>query len=107
MQDCPVLNELARQVKKFGSQAALADYCGISRQYLCDILAGRRGISPIIAGKFGWEKHGVWKRKPHFVMEAWGTNDIRADGTQTLTRWKRGDEKPTLKTIKPRKGRRK
>ena len=40
--------------------------------------------------------------RPKVVLESYGTNDIRADGTQTLTRWKRGQKKPTVRVIKPR-----
>jgi hypothetical protein len=63
MDDTPVLNEILKHEANFGFgwQIKLASKIGISPQYMCDIIGGRRSISEGIGGKLGFEK--VWRRK--------------------------------------------
>jgi hypothetical protein len=63
MDDTPVLNEIKKYEHKlgFGWQIRLAGKIGITPQYMCDIICGRRGISEEMGAKFGFEK--VWRRK--------------------------------------------
>jgi hypothetical protein len=47
---------LNNEIRKAGSQAAFADSHGISRQYLTDVLKGRRDISGKILDALGLAK---------------------------------------------------
>lgn len=51
-----VLNLIKDQIEFMGSQKAYAKYCGISAQYLNDIIRGRRNISPKILKKLSLKK---------------------------------------------------
>ena len=45
-----------------GSQAVVAEKVGVSRQYLGDVLHGKREVSANLAEKFGWKRMVVFAR---------------------------------------------
>jgi hypothetical protein len=61
MDDTPVLAAIRKRATYFGWQIDVAKEIGISPQYMCDIINGRRGIWEEIGAKFGYEK--VWRKK--------------------------------------------
>jgi len=57
MVDMTLLQEALRaEVAKRGTQAAVAKWLGVSRSYVCDILAGNRTAGPELLAKLGLEK---------------------------------------------------
>ena len=61
------LKHLKALVVKLGSQRKVANHLGITQQYLCDILAGKRHISSAVAHKLGFERAVIFrvKEEPH------------------------------------------
>lgn len=56
---------IRREIEGTGmTQKAMADWLGISRQNLCDILAGRQAITPRVLDKLGLVKHVVYVTRP-------------------------------------------
>ncbi len=52
---------LNRYAEFKGGQKAAADMLGITPQYLCDILQGRRDVSETVAGKLGYGREVVYR----------------------------------------------
>lgn len=50
-------------VAAMGTAKAAAESLGISDQYLCDILRGRRDISAALAHKLGFERRVIYIRR--------------------------------------------
>jgi plasmid maintenance system antidote protein VapI len=57
-----VLRELERKVAASGTQRRYAAQIGVSQQYLCDVLRGRRGVSAELAQKLGYERLEVFRK---------------------------------------------
>jgi len=57
-----IMTLLRRRVADAGTQAAWCRMHGVSVQYLCDALAGRREIGPLILGALGYERLPVLHR---------------------------------------------
>lgn len=60
MDPIAILRKRAKNI----SQKALATELGISQQYLCDVLAGRREPGNSILEPLGLEKRITYRRKP-------------------------------------------
>lgn len=60
-----LLTILAKQVATAGSQAAWAEQHGISPQYVCDCLKGRRAIGQSIALALGFEPVTMYAQIEH------------------------------------------
>ena len=56
------LEALTELIEVLGSQAAAARHIGIARQYLSDLLSGRRAISGSVAKALGFRKRVVFDR---------------------------------------------
>ena len=55
------LEALTELVEVLGSQAAAARHVDVGRQYMSDLLSGRRGISGRIAKALGFKKRVVFE----------------------------------------------
>lgn len=49
-------------VKDAGSQKLAANVLGISQQYLCDLLKGRRDFSDLVCERLGFERIVLYRR---------------------------------------------
>jgi DNA-binding transcriptional regulator YdaS (Cro superfamily) len=52
---------LRRAVARAGSQAQFAKETGLSPSFLCDVLLGRRGMTPRITSLLGYRKRVVYE----------------------------------------------
>lgn len=59
-----VIAHVRDQIRRHGSQRAYAAHVGISQQYLCDVLNGRRDISAELAALLGFERLVVYVKAP-------------------------------------------
>jgi plasmid maintenance system antidote protein VapI len=55
------LEALNQLVEALGSQSAAAKHIGVGRQYMSDLLSGRRGISGTVAKALGFKKRVVFE----------------------------------------------
>jgi DNA-binding transcriptional regulator YdaS (Cro superfamily) len=55
-----MLAKLRKAVETAGSQRAYASAIGVSEQYLCDCLKGRRDIGKSIAGPLGYHPTTIY-----------------------------------------------
>lgn len=51
-----VIDDIQQLVNSLSTQKKVAEYLGISTQYLTDILKGRRDPGPMVLRKLGFEK---------------------------------------------------
>ncbi len=58
-----MLDLVSEMVWARGSQKAVALELGISTTHLGDILRGKKSIGPHVAGKLGWERVTVFRKK--------------------------------------------
>jgi len=58
-----IIERIEKLVAEAGSQKALADKWGISPQYLCDVLAGRRDPGNSIVKHLGLKRVVAWKAR--------------------------------------------
>ena len=57
-------NLITKEVMTAGSQVDVAKQVGVSRQYLGDVLHGKREVSENLAEKFGWKRMVVFAKIP-------------------------------------------
>lgn len=60
LRESQAVNRLRQEVTRAGSQKALADEWEISKQYITDILKGRRSVSEAVALKMGLRREVVF-----------------------------------------------
>lgn len=58
----PVINDIIKLSDKLGSRKKAAISLGISPQYLCDVVMGRRDVSDNLAAKLGWSRNTKWQK---------------------------------------------
>jgi hypothetical protein len=69
MKDCWELNEIefseavTEFVRRAGTQKAAAERIGVSEQYLCDVLQGRRKPGPKLVAGMGYTKVTYYQRE--------------------------------------------
>lgn len=63
MDKSDVIRLLEEEVKRLGSQRALADRLGVTPAYLGDVLRGRRDPGPAILEALGLEKDVIYRSR--------------------------------------------
>ena len=55
--ECDVLADLRERVKQFGRQVKVANELGFTSAFLCDVLKGKRPVSPKLAEAMGYTRY--------------------------------------------------